>query len=1330
MNRLPKSLTRSLLAVLIATLVGVVWVGLGLAASNRTVTVKVGAGQGTVSGVAYGNHFRTKTAHGVHVVLPTGKEISLTETPAKNFNFLGWSGAPGCHTNKNCNFRATRNTTVVARFGPKTAAAVQQLLPQTITVTSPLPTEIYGQLTPWTITATGGGSNNPVVFSTDSTSGAGVCSVSSNVVTFFNVGACVIDANQAGTTRYAAAPTVRTPINVGFARTTTIVTLPIGTITTTQTFPISVTVTSLAATGQVTVFDGGSTVLGSCTLSSGVCQITAGPLSAGNHSITATYSGSADHNYAGSTSLPLTQAIALTPTATQVSSSANPSVLGSSVTFTATTTTNATGTVQLKAGTAAIGTPCTLTTVLGITSCSISVSSLPSGSSAITAVYPGDATYAASTSSAVTQNVVATGSTTTVVSSSPTSVYGTQVTFTATVPTNATGTVTINDGATPIGGCTVATVASVSSCHVSTSALAGGAHSITAVYSGDASYATSTSAVLTQTVTQAAGTTSVASSLNPSVYGGAVTLTATVPTGATGTVTFKDGASVIGSPCTLVTTTTTTCAITTSTLAGGARSITAVYSGDTNYAGATSSALVQTVNTAPTTTTVSSGTNPSVSGTNVIFTATVSTGATGTVTIKDGTTTLGSACTLSTTNGITSCTVTAALTNTPSASHSITAVYSGDTNYTTSTSAVLTQNVVATASSTTLVSSANPSTYGGAVTLTATVPTGATGTVSFKDGTSVIGTPCTIVGTTCAITTLALTGGAHSITAVYSGDANYASSTSAVLTQTVNKAASTTTLASTLNPSTYGAAVTLTATVPAGATGTVSFLDGAAALGTPCTIVGTTCAITTSALTGGAHSITAVYSGDTNYATSTSSVLAQTVNKAATTTGVVSSALSQAPGAAVTFTVTVTTNATGTVNVNDGATLVGSCTLATASSVTSCGVTTTTLAIGTHSITATYVGDTNYATSTSTPALSEQITSTNTPQTITVTAPPATVGYGGTFTASATASSTLSVSITASGTCTGSGTSPVVVTMAASGLGNCVVTYTQVGNATYAAAPTQTSSTQPVTIITPGGVPASSAPGTSFVATATTNTGLPVAISGSGACTGSGDDTGTTIYVNGNAGTCTVTYDATSDGVNYNAAPTVTTTTTVTSTTQSITVINPAPASAAFGTSFTVDASATSQLNVSIAGSGGCTGAGTNHVKLTMTSGTTACTVTYTQAGNAGYSAATPVSSQTSATIANQTITVTQNSPGAQNPPSNVLAGDTFDVAATASSGQTVAVTIDPASSAVCTIADNGDGTFTVTTIAAGTCSVDYNQAGLAGNLAAAPQIVESTTVS
>jgi putative nucleotidyltransferase with HDIG domain len=101
--------------------------------------------------------------------------------------------------------------------------------------------------------------------------------------------------------------------------------------------------------------------------------------------------------------------------------------------------------------------------------------------------------------------------------------------------------------------------------------------------------------------------------------------------------------------------------------------------------------------------------------------------------------------------------------------------------------------------------------------------------------------------------------------------------------------ATTTTVSSSLNPSTHSGSVTFTATVTRSGdwntpTGTVYFQDSGVSIGTG-TLSGSggtaTAAIATSSLSAGSHSITAIYSGDVKFAGSTSSTLDQTVKSAA-----------------------------------------------------------------------------------------------------------------------------------------------------------------------------------------------------------------------------------------------------------------------------------------------------------------------------------------------------------------------------------------------------------------------------------------------------------------
>jgi uncharacterized repeat protein (TIGR01451 family) len=201
----------------------------------------------------------------------------------------------------------------------------------------------------------------------------------------------------------------------------------------------------------------------------------------------------------------------------------------------------------------------------------------------------------------------------------------------------------------------------------------------------------------------------------------------------------------------------------------------------------------------------------------------------------------------------------------------------------------------------------------------------------------------------------------------------------------VNAPATTTTLASSVNPSNAGQPVTFTATVaPTGGSGTptgsVTFTDGGTTLGTV-PLSGATAAFTTSSLAAGSHSIAASYSGDAGFSPSTSPALTQTVNQAgttatpaaaaATTTTLASSANPSNAGQAVTFSATVASSAgtpVGTVTFKDGATVIGTATLAAGVAA----FTTSSLVIGAHSITASYDGTSGFAVSTS-PVLTQTV---------------------------------------------------------------------------------------------------------------------------------------------------------------------------------------------------------------------------------------------------------------------------------------------------------------------------------------------------------------------
>lgn len=475
--------------------------------------------------------------------------------------------------------------------------------------------------------------------------------------------------------------------------------------------------------------------------------------------------------------------------------------------------------------------------------------------------------------------------TTTLVTSPNPSAYGQAVNFFAPVASSGGAlpdeqTVVFMNGATEMGMGTW----NGGSARFTASALPVAANMVTAVYNGDSNFAASTSNIVSQVVNKATTATAVTSSQSPSILGQSVTFTATVTaqfTGTpTGTVIFKDGAVALGIG---TLNASGKAAFSTTALNGGSHSITAVYSGDANFLTGTSAPSTQTVMQASSTTTVTSSLDPITYDKLVTFTATVKSSttikSTGNVMFHDGAAALGSG------KLNASGSATFSTTALDAGRHSITANYTGDTNFLASSSAILTETVEHADSTAAVASSLNPSTYGKSVKFTATVRSSTnvkpTGTVTFKNGTATLGMGALKAGGTATFSTSSLSAGRHSIMAVYLGNADFLASTSEILTQTVKRTSSTTTIASSLNPSASGQSVTFTAKVKADTTvkptGAVTFKDGTRVLGTG-SLAGGIATLKTAKLAEGNHSISASYAGDSQYLASESPVLIQKVN--------------------------------------------------------------------------------------------------------------------------------------------------------------------------------------------------------------------------------------------------------------------------------------------------------------------------------------------------------------------------------------------------------------------------------------------------------------------
>jgi hypothetical protein len=608
------------------------------------------------------------------------------------------------------------------------------------------------------------------------------------------IGALAVTASYSGDTNFLGclAPIITITVNKGSTTTAVSSSLNPGTFGSPVTFTASVTGSGATPTGSVSFMDGAG-VIGTGTLNGGgQATFATASLGVGSHSITAVYAG--DTNLTGSTSPALAQVVNQGTSTTSVGTSGTPAALGAPVTFTATVTGSGgspTGGVTFKDGVNTLGTG----TLNGSGQATFATSALALGSHSITAVYGGDTSFASSTSATVAQVIVQGASSSTLASSANPSAAGAAVTFTATV-TGAggtpSGTVTLKDGATAIGSTTLDGTGHAT---FSISSLAAGSHSLTAAYSGDPNFASSTSPVLTQTVNPVTSTTSMTATPNPVALGAPVTFAATVTgTGGTptGLVTFKDGATTIGSA---AVDGTGHASLAISSLASGAHSITAVYGGDATFGASTSPAIALQVNSSgatASTTGLTATPNPVTAGAPVTFTAAV-TGSggtpTGTVTFKDGATTIGTVPLDGTGHA------SFATSSLGTGNHTITAVYNGDSTYAASTSPGLSLSVNpggggggGTTTTTSLSSSADPSVARQPVIFTALVAGGGgtpTGTVTFKDGSVTLGA-ATLAAGSASLTVASLIAGTHTITAAYGGDATFAASTSAPLSQSVS----------------------------------------------------------------------------------------------------------------------------------------------------------------------------------------------------------------------------------------------------------------------------------------------------------------------------------------------------------------------------------------------------------------------------------------------------------------------------------------------------------------------------------------------------------------
>ena len=256
--------------------------------------------------------------------------------------------------------------------------------------------------------------------------------------------------------------------------------------------------------------------------------------------------------------------------------------------------------------------------------------------------------------------------------------------------------------------------------------------------------------------------------------------------------------------------------------------------------------------------------------------------------------------------------------------------------------------------------------------------------------------------------------------------------------------------------------------------------------------------------------------------------------------------------------------------------------------------------------------------------------------------------------------------------------------------------------------------------------PSNAAYGGTYTPTAGATSGLPVSFSIDGTTSSICSISAGVVHFTG-VGICTIDANqAGGEGGTYNAAPQVQQSFSVGKASQMVGWTSPPPSNAVVGGTWQATGFSSSGLPVTFVVQSGsssvCSVDATTNLVSFQSNGY--CAITVTQAGNANYDAATPVLQSfnvAAAGPADQTISFTTT------PPGNPTVGETYTPAASATSGLTVAVTIDAGATSVCSI----DSTTNVVTFNdAGTCTIDANQAGSDGTFNAAPQVQQTLTVA
>ena len=634
--------------------------------------------------------------------------------------------------------------------------------------------------------------------------------------------------------------------------TTTLSVSPSGPVQFGTSVTLTATVTAGAA-GSVQFYSGATKVGTPQTVSGGTASLVTAALPVGApDNLSAVFSPTGT-GYAGSTGTTTFTVSPISTTTTLTTTQSSPQPAGTSITLHAAVTSGVAGTVQFEVGTTPIGGPVTVSGGAASTS----TSALPAGVDSLTATFSPTNTGAYQTSSdTISFTVTASPTTTTLTTTQPSpQPVSSSVTLNAAVTSGVAGTVQFEVGTTPIGGPVAVSGGAAST---STSALPAGVDSLTATFSptNTGTYETS-SDTISFTVTGPTTTTLTTTQSSPQPFDTSVTLNASVTSGVAGTVQFEVGTTPIGGP---VAVSGGAASTSTSALPVGTDALTATFSPtNTGVYAASSDTISFTVTLIPTTTALTTTqASPQPFDTSVTLNAAVTSGVAGTVQFEVGTTPIGGPVTVS---GGAASTSTSAL---PVGTDALTATFSPtNTGVYAASSDTISFTVTLIPTNTDLtVSPTGPRFVGTPETLIATVSPASTGTVQFKVGATNVGSPVTVASGTAAVTTSSLPVGTDGLTAVFTptaGSGHAGSTGTASITVKPLTVTSTVLTTSPASPQVVGTAVTLTATVTSGATGSVQFEVGSTALGGPVPVSGGKATVATTSLPVGTDTLTAEF---------------------------------------------------------------------------------------------------------------------------------------------------------------------------------------------------------------------------------------------------------------------------------------------------------------------------------------------------------------------------------------------------------------------------------------------------------------------------------------